>query len=692
MSASLLIELGTEELPPKALRALAESFAKALAAGLAEADVPAGEARAYASPRRLAAHVPEVADKAPDRDEERLGPAVAAAFDAAGNPTKAAEGFARSCGVAVTELERRETDKGERLAYRGTAPGRSLEALLPELLADALKRLPIPKRMRWGDSEEAFVRPVHWLVALHGGRTLPLQAFGCAAGHTSYGHRFHHPGAIELADADDYVARLENPGYVLVDLERRRDEVRERVAAAGAEDGGQALMDEGLIDEVTALVEWPVALAGSFDERYLALPREVLIATLEGHQRYFPVAGPDGGLLPRFVTVANIDSPEPQRVIAGNERVVRPRLADALFFWEQDRRRGLEALVPGLARVTFQRDLGSLADKGERVRTVAEWLARRLDVADTPVARACTLAKADLLTEMVDEFPELQGTMGRYYAEQAGENEAVAAALEEQYQPRHAGAPIAAGSVGQVLALADRLDTLAGVFGLGQRPSGEKDPFALRRSALGVLRTVIEAGLDVDLGQALEIAAQSQPIEFDREAIVAELLEFHLDRLRGYYADRGVGSDAFESVAALGLRRPLDFDRRIRAVQGFLEASTGARLCGAHKRIRNILKDGAPDSGVDAGLLAEPAEQALHQALGALRDEVEARRAEGDYGAALERLATLEAPVDRFFDEVLVMSDDRAVRDNRLALLAELDAVCRSVADISRLTPAEAAA
>lgn len=692
MSDTLLIELGTEELPPGALWPLANAFADGIATGIAEAGLPCGRAQALASPRRLAVQISAVANKAPDREEERLGPAAHAAFDADGQPTKAAEGFARSCGVAVSDLERQITDKGERLAYRGTAVGQTLAELLPEVFAEALKRLPVPKRMRWGQSDEPFVRPVHWLTALHGATVLPLQAFGCEADRVTHGHRFHHPAGIELAHADDYADRLENPGHVLVDLERRRAVVRDSVIDAARETGGEALCHETLIDEVTALVEWPVALAGRFDERYLALPREVLVSTLEGHQRYFPVADPEGTLLACFVTVANLESPEPDRVIVGNERVVRPRLADALFFWEQDRARGLDALAAGLDRVTFQRDLGSLADKSARVTHIADWLTPRTGADPDTVARACTLAKADLLTEMVDEFPELQGTMGCYYARAAGEDEAVASALDEQYAPRQGGSPIAVSAVGRVLALADRLDTLAGVFAIGGRPSGEKDPYALRRAALGVLRTIIEGGLDLDLRQALSYACSLQPIEADLDNILNDLIIFHLDRLRGYYADQGVATDVFEAVAAAGLTRPLDFDSRVHAVRGFMEAPAAMQLCGVHKRIRNILKDATPDAAVESGLLAEPAERALHEALDTLQGEVAERRDRGDYSGALDRLAELQTPVDRFFDEVLVMSEDADLKRNRLALLGALDNACRSVADISRLNPAERSA
>ena len=692
MSDTLLLELGTEELPPTALAGLVAAFAAGVESGLDAAGIEHGVVRPLASPRRLAVSIADVSERAPDQTIDRLGPGVDAAFDGQGEPTKAAEGFARSCGVAVNALEQRDTDKGPRLAFTGTQAGQTLGELLPDVVAESLRQLPIPKRMRWADREDSFVRPVHWLVALHGADILPLTLFGIEAGRVTRGHRFHHPDTITLAHADDYAATLANPGRVLVDMAARRAQVHQQVIAAARTLGGEALIDEALLDEVCALVEWPCAVAGRFDERYLVLPREVMVATRQSHQRYFPVADASGALLAGFVTVANIDSADPARVVAGNERVVRPRLSDALFFWEQDLARGLDHYADGLDRVTFQRELGSMADKVARVGAIADGLAGQLGVPTAAVARACALAKADLLSDMVGEFPELQGIMGGYYACHSGEDPAVAGALPEQYAPRQAGAPIAATPVGRVLAIADKLDSLAGVFATGQRPSGVKDPFGLRRAALGVLRTVIEGELDLDLPSVLADAVARQPVDCDRQTVTNDLLVFHSERLRAYYIDQAVDSSVFDSVAALGLNRPLDFDQRIRAVQGFVHADAAVALCGAHKRIRNILKNETPAASINAALIDEPAENDLAGALDALRDDIAGRARSGDYAGALARLAELQAPVDRFFDEVLVMSDDAAVRDNRLALLGALDGLCRSVADISRLTPADAAA
>lgn len=692
MSASLLVELGTEELPPKALAALAAEFAHGIVEGLAQAGISAGDAHVYATPRRLAVRIADVAGQAPDRHEERLGPAVAAAFDASGQATAAALGFARSCGVTVQELERRDTDKGQRLAYRGSVAGASLAAALPEALANTLRRLPIPRRMRWGDGPHGFVRPVHWLLALHGATVLPLQAFGHAADRYSRGHRFHHPQTVDIGHADDYPDRLETPGRVLVDMQRRRASIQEQVSTAAREAGGTALLHDLLLDEVNALVEWPVALAGRFDPRFLALPREVLVATLEDHQRYFPVVDADGALLPAFVTVANIASRDPSHVVAGNERVLRPRLEDALFFWNRDLQRGLDARVAELSGVAFQRGLGSLADKSQRVTALAATLASGMGADGEALARAAHLAKADLLTEMVGEFPELQGTMGRYYAVQAGEAPTVAQALEEQYWPRHAKDAIPGHTTGRVLALADRLDSLAGLFALGQRPSGEKDPFGLRRAALGVLRIVIEGRVALDLAQALRDAVTAQPVDCDPERLAADLLAFHLDRLRGYYAERGVVPELFAAAAANGLRCPLDFDQRIAALQAFVRNDRAVRLCGAHKRVRNILKNRRAILRVSTDLFTEAAEHDLHAAMASVQADVLGHCDRAEYAPALARIADLADPVDRFFDKVRVMSDDAARQANRLALLAALDGLFRSVADISWLSPAETSA
>ncbi|MES1953913.1 glycine--tRNA ligase subunit beta [Salinisphaera hydrothermalis] len=688
MSADLLIEIGVEELPPKAMQPLAQAFADGLAAQFDEAGLVHGAVRCLATPRRLAVYIVDAASASAAERVEKYGPTVDIAYDSDGNPTKAGEGFARSVGTTIDALEIEDSDKGRRLVYRGTAEGRPLAELLQPAVDAALRALPIPKRMRWGDSEAAFVRPVHWVVALHGDAVLPLSVFGEHADRQTRGHRFHHPDTIEIASAGSYVEQLRNPGRVVVDIDERRQLVLDAVVAAAQSLGGQALIDDELVAEVTALVEWPVGIAGRFDTRYLELPREVLIATLEGHQRYFPVEGESGALVAGFVTVANIESRDPAQVVAGNERVIRPRLADAFFFWEQDRRHGLATRIPDLGRVSFQQSLGSLGDKSVRLGRIAGELADAVGADHADVARAAELAKTDLLTEMVGEFPELQGVMGGYYAQLEGENAAVSEALPEQYAPSGAGAPIATTAVGRCIALGDRLDTLAGIFAIDKRPSGDKDPFGLRRAALGVVRTLIEGEIAIDLRRLLDTALDLQPVAAP-EGTAEALWMFHMERLRGYYTEQGVPVAHFEAIASLQISDMLDFDRRVRAVGEFAQLPAAPVVCGAHKRIRNILKRNADAEVADAAdpnSMVDAAESALYRSLSDSSATVEDAARTGDYATALSAIAPLAEPLDTFFNEVMVMSDDPALQRNRLALLAQIDRLCRRVADISCLS------
>lgn len=689
MSATLLLELGVEELPPAAMRTLMNAFADGIVAGLDEAGLAHGAVQPYATPRRLAVSIAETDDTTPTQQMEKAGPTVAIAFNGDGQPTPAAEGFARSVGTTVEALEKVDSDKGERLLYRGKKPGVALRELLPSVIDKTLRQLPIPKRMRWGDSDAAFVRPVHWLVAIHGTQVLPLEVFGIKAGNETRGHRFHHTGTITLNGADDYAEQLRAPGYVMVDLDDRKALIGKQLVACADALGGTVQVDPDLLDEVTALVEWPVALSGHFDKRYLILPREVLISTLQEHQRYFPVTR-DDTLLNAFITVANIESTDPAQVVAGNERVIRPRLADALFFWEQDRNKGLAQFAQGLDRVNFQRDLGTMADKTSRIQSIAAWLAQAVDAANADaLSQAAALAKADLLTDMVDEFPDLQGLMGRYYALDAGDTAEVANAIGAQYAPAAAGAPIPPTQSGKLLSLADRLDTLAGIFALGKRPTGDKDPFALRRAALGVLRIIIEGGLTLNLTAAIEKALAVQPANAPLDT-VDELLDFHLDRLRGYYADQGFTPEQFEAVAATGVTDMGDFDQRIRAIAGFIGLPAASVVAGAHKRARNLLKKNKIEThiAINTELLTESQEQTLAQALSEQQRTFDQALGKHAYADALTSLATLAQPLDAFFDQVMVMADDEALRNNRLALLATLDERCRRVADISRLSTA----
>lgn len=690
MSADLLVEIGTEELPPKALDALMTTFGASLAAACDSARLDHGDVHAYASPRRLAVLVEDLAMSQADRRVTQKGPPVSVAFDDDGNPKPAATAFAEKCGVGVDELDRQKTDKGEWLCYEVVEKGEPAALLLPGLVEEALGTLPIPRRMRWGEGDIEFVRPVHWIVLLHGDAVVDGEILGLAAGRETRGHRFHADGPIEIRRPADYLSTLEETGYVVADARKRKAMIEEGVRKLAAEAGGEIVEGERLYDEVTALVEWPVPLIGRFDEAFLELPREVVVSTLTGHQRYFPVADADGALLPAFITVANLESREPERVRDGNERVIRPRLADAAFFWRQDRQTPLAARIDALADVVYQQGLGSLRDKAERTAALAVSLADDLDTGGDDVERAARLAKCDLVTGMVGEFPELQGTMGRYYAAADGESEAVSRAIGEQYLPRHAGDDLPETGAGRILAIADRLDTLAGIFTLGKRPSGNRDPFGLRRAALGIVRILVECELDVDLKKLVEQAATLQP---DGEAAAAgvadEVFAFINDRLRRYFLDRdaGLATETFDAVLARAPVSPVDFGNRLAAVQAFLGHDAAESLAAANKRIANILRKADIDRPGEPRpeLFEEDAEQALHHALTETAKNVRPMIAARAYTEALEALAELRAPVDRYFDEVMVMTDDDKVRNNRLALLGELRALFLGVADISRL-------
>ncbi len=682
---TLLVELGVEELPPNAIDTLSDALAEGLHRGLRDADVAHGEVHAYATPRRLAVRIEALADKQPDREVEKRGPALAAAFKD-GQPTKAAEGFARSCGVGVDQLIHLETDKGTWLGYREQQQGESIAALLPAILQKAIDSLPVPKNMRWGASRVEFSRPVHWLVVLYGNQIIDAEALGLAAGRTTYGHRFHAPETIELAHADDYLASLEQ-AWVLADREVRRERIREQVLSEAEVQEASAVIDEALLVEVSGLVEWPVALTGSFDERFLEVPAECLISSMKANQKYFHLLDDEGRLKPLFITISNIDSSDPSRVIEGNEKVIRPRLADAVFFYDTDRKRSLASRIDELAGVVFQKQLGTLADKAHRTAAVAAFIAGQIGGEASHARRAAELAKCDLVTEMVLEFPELQGTMGRYYASQDGEPTEVAQAMEEQYLPRFASDAIPQSRTGQALALADRLDTLTGIFGIGARPTGTKDPFALRRAAIGVLNILIKGELDLDLRELLDLAAaQHQELPY-AEKLVDEVLDYMLDRFRAWGHDEGISTEAYLAVRARPVTRPLDFARRLRAVHAFTGREEAAALAAANKRVSNILAKQADEVGsaVDASLLQDAAETSLHDAVNSLRSSVTPLLGEARYQEALDALAGLREPVDAFFDQVMVMTDDQDVRSNRLALLADLRGLFLEVADIAQL-------
>jgi glycyl-tRNA synthetase beta chain len=687
--ADFLVELGTEELPPKALPSLEAAFRDGLVARLAEARLAHGEVESFATPRRLALKVRRLETRQADQEVALRGPPASVAR-AGGEWTKAAEKFAAASGVPLDALVEQAEGKGVYVFAHKTETGAPAVSLLPRIVEAALAALPVPRRMRWGAAEAEFVRPVHWLVMLLGREVVPCTLFAVTAGRITRGHRFMAPQPIVLAGPEDYPASLEREGFVIADFEARRARVRAQAEVAASEHGGRLVLDPALLDEVTALVEWPVPVAGEFEPRFLELPEEVLIATLQDHQRYFPVRGADGRLAARFITISNLESPDPDAIRRGNERVVRPRLADAAFFWAQDRRTPLAARAALLENVVFQNKLGSIGAKSRRVAELAARIAGLVDADRAAVTKAAELAKCDLVTAMVGEFPELQGTMGRYYALADGAGEEVAAAIEEQYLPRFAGDRLPSTRTGQVLAVAEKLDTIAGIFAIGQRPTGNRDPFGIRRAALGALRIFIECELDVDLRLLVSEAVAAQPVSAESD-MAGAIVEFLLERLRGYYLDGGGGivasHDRFEAVLAREPASLVDFHQRLVAVVEFGRMDAAAALAAANKRIANILRQA--DEGklgkVHPEALKEPAERALHEDIERLAAEVEPLVKTRQYRPALERLATLREAVDRFFDEVLVMDPDPRLRANRLALLARLRQLFLGIADVSRL-------
>jgi glycyl-tRNA synthetase beta chain len=691
-TADFLVELGTEELPPKALPALSDAFAKGITKGLADASLAHNEVLAYATPRRLAVMVKALETTQPQQTVENKGPPTRLAYDADGKPTRAAEAFAAKCGVSIKNLETISTGKGEWLYYKGEVAGKPAATLLGDIVNASLAALPIPKRMRWGASDIEFVRPVHWLVMLLGKDIVDAEVLGIKAGNETFGHRFHAPDAIKLKKPGDYVDVLATKGKVIVDFVARRDLIEAAAREAASTAGGTALLDPAVLDEVTALVEWPVAVSGSFDERFLQLPREVLVSTLQDHQRYFPVEK-DGKLLPVFIAISNLDSKSPERVQAGNERVVLPRLADAEFFFDKDCKTKLADRQAALADVVYQKGLGSLRDKSDRVGKLAIAVAPLVNAHMDEVERAAALARTDLLTDMVGEFPNLQGRMGYYYAINDGEAEAVAVAIEEQYLPRHAGDRLPTSPTGSALSLADRLDTLAGIFCLGKRPTGNKDPFSLRRQALGIVRILVEGEIDANLPTLLQASVDLQPVEHKDNDVAAALYEFILDRMRAWYLDgqsaaftKGdISAEMFESVRTRAPASPLDFHQRLGAVQRFMALESASSLAAANKRIANILKksDSGSSQAVDVSLFDADEEKTLHAAVSALVPKHESDLANRNYEAALERLAGLRGPVDGYFDQVMVMAEDEQIRANRLAQLGQLRSLFLDVADIS---------
>ncbi|RJT42839.1 glycine--tRNA ligase subunit beta [Rahnella woolbedingensis] len=684
---TFLVEIGTEELPPKALRSLAESFAANLTAELDAANLPHGGVKWFAAPRRLALKVSGLHESQADREVEKRGPAVAQAFDAEGKPSKAAEGWARGCGITVEQADRLVTDKGEWLVYRAHVKGESAQQLLPAMIATSLSKLPIPKLMRWGDSDVQFVRPVHTVTLLLGEELIPAKILGIDSARTIRGHRFMGEPEFTIDNADQYPQILLERGKVIADYEQRKALIKQDAEKAAKEIGGIADLSESLLEEVASLVEWPVVLTAKFEEKFLAVPAEALVYTMKGDQKYFPVYDAAGKLLPNFIFVANIESKDPQQIISGNEKVVRPRLADAEFFFNTDRKKRLEDNLPRLETVLFQKQLGTLRDKTDRIQALSGWIAEKIGANVENAKRAGLLSKCDLMTNMVFEFTDTQGVMGMHYARHDGEQEEVAVALNEQYQPRFAGDELPASLVACALAIADKMDTLAGIFGIGQHPKGDKDPFALRRAALGVLRIIVEKNLSLDLQTLTEEAVRLYGDKLTNTKVVDEVVDFMLGRFRAWYQEEGHAVDTIQAVLARRPTKPADFDARVKAVSYFRTLDEAATLAAANKRVSNILAKSTDVllDHVHASVLKEPAELKLATHLVVLRDKLEPLFAAGEYKEALVELAALRETVDTFFDTVMVMDENEAIRINRLTLLSKLRELFLQVADISLL-------
>ncbi|AJR07069.1 glycine--tRNA ligase subunit beta [Photobacterium gaetbulicola] len=683
---NFLIELGTEELPPTALRTLAEAFAANFEAELKAADLPHQGVKWFASPRRLALKVAGLAENQPDKVVEKRGPAISVAFDADGNPTKAAQGWARGNGITVEQADRLVTDKGEWLLFKQEVKGQAADALLCDMAANALAKLPIPKPMRWGDTDTQFIRPVKTLTMLLGDKLIPGTILGVESARTIRGHRFMGEAEFTIDNADQYPAILEERGKVMADYEARKAIILADAQKAAEAVGGKADLEDELVEEVTSLVEWPVVLTASFEEDFLNVPSEALVYTMKGDQKYFPVYDADGNLVPKFIFVTNIISKDPQQIIEGNEKVVRPRLADAEFFFNTDRKRPLIDRLPELETAIFQKQLGTIKDKTDRITELAGYIAEKIDADVTNAKRAGLLAKCDLMTSMVFEFTDTQGVMGMHYARHDGEAEEVALALNEQYMPRFAGDELPSTGVSASVAMADKLDTLVGIFGIGQAPKGS-DPFALRRAALGVLRIIVEKGYNLDL---VDLIAKAQSLFGDKltNANVAdEVIDFMLGRFRAWYQDEGHSVDVIQAVLALRPTQPADFDKRVKAVTHFRSLDAAESLAAANKRVGNILAkfDGELASGVDSSLLVEDAEKALAADIASTLEQLAPVFAEGDYQQALSELANLREPVDAFFDNVMVMADDEKLKVNRLTMLNQLRNEFLKVADISLL-------
>ena len=683
---NFLVEIGTEELPPKALKTLATSFADNVEAELNQAGLTFDKIEWFAAPRRLAVKVLNLATQQPSKEIEKRGPAVSAAFDAEGKPTKAAEGWARGCGITVDQAERIATDKGEWLVHRAKIEGQPTKNLLNDIVANALAKLPIPKPMRWADKTVQFIRPVHTVTMLLGDELIEGEILGVASARTIRGHRFLGEKEFEIQHADQYPQLLREKGSVVADFNERKAEIFAKSQAKATALGGVADIEESLLEEVTSLVEYPNVLAAKFEERFLAVPAEALVYTMKGDQKYFPIYDKDGKLLPHFIFVSNINPEDPTAIIEGNEKVVRPRLTDAEFFFKTDLKQKLVDRLPRLETVLFQQQLGTLKDKTDRIEQLAGEIAKQIGADEAKVKRAGLLSKCDLMTNMVFEFTDTQGVMGMHYARHDGEDEEVAVALNEQYMPRFAGDELPKSLVASAVALADKFDTLTGIFGIGQAPKGSADPFALRRAALGALRIIVEKNLPLDLEDLVKKSAALFGDKLTNQNVVADVVDFMLGRFRAWYQDEGIAVDVIQAVLARRPTRPADFDARVRAVSHFRTLDSAEALAAANKRVSNILaKADAAIGEINLTACVEPAEKALAEAVLALRTEVQPLIAKGDYTAVLDKLANLRAPVDNFFDNVMVNAEDPALRQNRLAILNTLQGLFLQVADISVL-------
>ena len=683
---NFLVEIGTEELPPKALKALATSFADNIEAELNQAGLTFDKIEWFASPRRLAVKVLNLATQQPSKEIEKRGPAVSAAFDAEGKPTKAAEGWARGCGITVDQAERIATDKGEWLVHRAKIEGQPTKNLLNDIVANALAKLPIPKPMRWADKTVQFIRPVHTVTMLLGDELIEGEILGVASARTIRGHRFLGEKEFEIQHTDQYPQLLCEKGSVVADFNERKAEILAKSQAKATALGGVADIEESLLEEVTSLVEYPNVLAAKFEERFLAVPAEALVYTMKGDQKYFPIYDKDGKLLPHFIFVSNINPEDPTAIIEGNEKVVRPRLTDAEFFFKTDLKQKLIDRLPRLETVLFQQQLGTLKDKTDRIEQLAGEIAKQIGADEAKAKRAGLLSKCDLMTNMVFEFTDTQGVMGMHYARHDGEDEEVAVALNEQYMPRFAGDELPKSLVASAVALADKFDTLTGIFGIGQAPKGSADPFALRRAALGALRIIVEKNLPLDLEDLVKKSAALFGDKLTNQNVVADVVDFMLGRFRAWYQDEGIAVDVIQAVLARRPTRPADFDARVRAVSHFRTLDSAEALAAANKRVANILAKAEGDIGaIDVALCVEPAEQVLAQSVLSLAKEVQPLIAQGEYTAVLDKLAGLRQPVDNFFDNVMVNAEDAKLRQNRLAILNTLQGLFLQVADISLL-------